>query len=227
MPLTPSLNKFSTSSQAAINYDYFDISEGTGIVVYQGYAHRETTTTSYGLTTQSLYSNTILSSTGTTGGWLKELDLDFDLSYNLPKDLRGKLKAMFTMGGGQPGVQNVETYVIVKVRKWDGSTETEIANSQSETFESDADYQFKTCNVEVDLGSIQHFKRGETLRITIEVWARASGAGGAGIETYFFHDPKNRTSTDNLEQEGIFMPPFTDEPNQTTFEVHVPYVIEI
>lgn len=179
---------------AVASYPYTDVAEGTGVVVYYGAHKRIDSTDSYFLTTNVVASDEIAKDSGThsNASATKLIDLDFDVVFNKPKIVNGRcyfsvpfaVNNQSTTGSG---------YVIAKVRKWDGSTETEIANAQSRTIESDGTpvTNARTLLFSVDVTNAE-FSAGQTLRITLEGWGvSASGAGWHHIN--IGHDPANRT----------------------------------
>ena len=218
-------------AKAIASFNFIDIAEGTGNVIFFCYAHQEQTTVGYSLSTQVLFSegaalsppdgNGFTEAIGTSASFQKEIDIDFDLAFNLPQRIKGKLKSFFTWGctDTTDSLQRGEAYVILRVRKWDGSTETEIANAQSKTLVIDANEgKYATTNMEIDLTSVNHFKKGESLRITIEVWFKKTAANNRQVR--FYHDPQGNTILAADESDSGFT-------NSTIFQVHVPFLIDL
>ena len=186
------------------SYSYTDIADGTGIQVFYGYGHKETTTQQYGLSTEQIYSyaaQTYVDDRGTSE--VKLLDLDFDVVFNTPKNLYGKARIVIPHAVGHPTTANKtsETYCIAKLRKWDGTTETEIAQATTKTFANQVNFAIKHIidTVHIDINTITHFKKGETMRLTIEVWAKGQSANGTRV--YLHHDGKNRLDSTSIEQD--------------------------
>jgi hypothetical protein len=82
-------------------------------------------------------------------------------------------------------------YVIAKIRKWDGATETEICNNQSNTSTAGASDVYKMTAIDLTV-PITHFKKGEYLRLTIELWGMTTDANTHAVS--FASDPMNRTA---------------------------------
>ena len=181
--------------QAIASYSYTDIAEGTGVVAFYGFDSKVQTARSYGLTINTIYSNTkVTDSENITHGSpaQKHLDIDFDLSsFNSPRNIKGTAIINFTAGGG--GSASCIMYLIAKIRKWDGTTETEIAQAQSETetLGSNGVVAYSTHNIKIAI-PLTHFKKGETLRITMEGWGYSSTVDN-GVGIHLCHDPKART----------------------------------
>lgn len=201
------------SEPAVASYDYRDIADGAGIVEFYGYHSIDNTTEKYGLTDTALYSNYIWTSetANNAAAFAKELDLDFDLSaFNTPRTIKGTGTFVFSFGSGSVSTAGTQSdiYVIIKVRKWDGSTETEIANGQSETdrlgnLDGNGYYDYRTVNVQITIPETE-FKIGEQLRVTVELWAQQIGANACSV--FFFHSPKDISTTKAAEDTRWLVP---------------------
>ncbi len=217
---TPLQEIYRKSSEYTQSYNYFDLDEGAGYVIYYGYSHKETTTKAYSLSKVAHYPFDVETngSTATTTE-IKVVDLDFDIPFNTPKILKGKLKAIFTTSCGLPTTANTggTNYWIVKVRKWDGANETEIASAQGQTNAAPAStvvLQYNQ-NIEVNIATPVLFKSGETLRITFEGWGLVSGANGTSLNLH--HDPMDRVALVVQDEGGV--------PQFTQMQLHVPFQI--
>ena len=174
-------------------YDWVDIAEGTGIVRFYGYNEKDSSGTNHKLNNNAVYSYDIVGTAFAVpeAAFAKLQDLDFDLSaFNLPKNLKGtatfQIPASITAGIGAGN--NCYLYVKVRVRK---SDDTEIALVQTNTITANntaTTYQILIASVAVPL---THFKKGEILRVTLEMWGQTVGASGAG-QGQIAHDPKDR-----------------------------------
>lgn len=219
----PIANTYNISTESAIaSYNYTDLDSGTGYVVYYGLKG----TDGYLTSKSSVYSNVIISEAHADGNvaWTKELDIDFDIYFNYPKTIKGLLFATFTQcldvnTAGKVG----QVYTIVKVRKWDGTTETEIANNQSDTYSRTGTGAWvassKTECVEVEIPQT-HFKRGEYLRLTFEVWVINDAATDAYVG--LAHDPRDRDE-DSTEVTHTLL----ENGDTSVLEVHVPFRIDL
>lgn len=185
---------YTTTSPTLVNFDSVDFADGSGMVNFQGANTKQGATKTYILTRETIFANdisTVSAAVETTDA--KRLDLDFDLSeFNMPKDIKGTALVTATVKGiKNSGIMNY--YYIAKIRKWDGSTETEIASAQSETNSSNSTTDYDTMTVKIPITTLTHFAQGDVLRVTMEVWAAIpSPPGGSGTVT-LFHDPMNRT----------------------------------
>lgn len=197
-----------------INYTWTDVADGTGVISFKGYVTETSGALTYHLGTADYYSDedyieavyTTSSQTFTKAG-----DDDFDLtSFNNPRTIKGTAIVNFTgwVSVSRDGLSNGYAYFILKVRKWDGTTETEIANVTTETIETNllAGINEVFC-VPITLSETS-FKKGETLRLTIETWLRNDTGSGDSTAGGYGHDPQNR--------DGTYISPSTDDPASIT-----------
>jgi len=215
--------RFRTASQPIASYDYTDIDEGTGVVVFYGFTHKEESTESFALSQRATYSYTIVHSKSvSTTDATKAYDHDYDLSpFNTPKTIKGTARVMVTFGGQAKPDSARSIYFIAKLRKWDGTTETEIASAQSATesltYESSPDTDSFMQNVEITIPRT-HFASGETLRLTFELWS--TGGGPVHTNTIgYAHDPKNREDTNSTK--------VIETSHSTIMEVHIPFLLDL
>lgn len=203
---------------AIASYDYTDIAEGTGMKVFYGTYAKVTTTNHYMLLSNVVASDEIQKyweGIAAKADFFKVGDLDFDASaFNLPKDVKGTAYVSLPFYAYE-GSGVLEAYIIAKLRKWDGTTETEIASAQSETYVGDPRTKKLLLKMTAPL---THFKKGETLRMTIEVWYKATIPGNPS-HLAIGHDPKGRTTAQ--------FPGTGDYKVTTTMEVHIPFRIEL
>ena len=205
--------------EAAIaSYDYYDIAEGTGIKKFYGYVTKDSAGLKYYLGIDAVYSSLIETVTAAAEypGYNIQLDLDFDLTpFNLPRIIKGTAlinQAMHVFVGTKP---SVNAYIIYKVRKWDGTTETEIASIQTETITGIAE---KIFSIPITIPKT-HFKKGEILRLSVQIYAAIGDPGtGTGGGTVIGHDPKNR--------DGTYLTPSTDD-TITLLEFYCPFSIDL
>ena len=188
---------FPPARSSTITFDFQDIQEGTG---YNSYYLVNTTDQNL-LSTQQIYSDMVETEAMiTTSGFLKTLDLDFDVEFNLPKIVKGTGMCSCALGVAQTGSNSTHNiYVIVKARHWDGSSETDLVSNQSDTWVVSTtgtgvgDFKYTTLTPDLIIPAT-HFKKGETLRITVEVWAKSNAGNDAHV--FLGHDPQNRAKTD-------------------------------
>jgi len=211
--------RYSQSQETAIaSYDYTDIAAGTGNILFYGAATTITgSSTDYKLTESPFICDPVKTKEGVTQANTakKEIDVDFDLTeFNLPRTIKGE--AILSMALSlEETAHNVKGYVIAKIRKWDGTTETDIVTAQSAE-ETSSGGTWEDFQVTIPLTIPEtHFKKGETLRLTIEGWAYGVGGAPAGnIEIW--HDA---TDTDgDGEASGV---------SSTALKLFCPFEIDL
>jgi hypothetical protein len=172
-----------TPNEVIASYPYTDLADGAGEILFYGgntidsvgtkRILRKTVWNAYTKAPPNGTNYSMADLTDTT--FTKLIDIDFDApSFNLPQVLQGSMLCSVPFAQYQgAGGGLVEGYVIVKLRKWNGSAETEVANAQSGTWSSDQAGNYHSFCVAIPT---THFKRGEILRITVEGWGRATAA---------------------------------------------------
>lgn len=212
--------------QAIASYDYFDIAEGTGIKKFYGLSTSLSTGTTYSLNANPLFSSEIGDSDSPAStNWTNVQDKDFDLApFNLPKIINGTAYISIYLNAYREGAGWLQAYITAKIRKWDGSSETEIASAQSETLDSSAGGAGarKVLTIPVTVPKT-HFKKGETLRLTIVTAARYSGAGVS--RAVIGYDPQNRDFIGNVIADDIT--PSTDATQTTKVEFFCPFDLDL
>lgn len=217
MPPIKDIFKHIKAERYLSNYDFIDLVRGKAINTFL--AAKAVAT--YALGEIELYSNT--TTTYLSGGgimaWTKILDIDFDVTFDTPRTIDGISNVNITVGITKQGAwmpAAAQTYIIAKIRKYSGVTETDLVSSQSSTHSvtNESGTTSQMLNIEADIPKT-HFKIGDKLRLTIEQWAMRQFAGGS-YYIGFGHDPKNRTG-DTVIGTG----------NPTTLDFHVPFKIEL
>lgn len=170
------IEKYEAKEAAIASYSYTDIADGTGIVKFYLMDSETSAGADYNLTTDSA----VKSRTGNIAT-SAATDLDFDLtSFKLPRIVEGA------------GLINLSVRLnaassfafVVKIRHWDGSTETDLVSVTSDTHTSGGGAENFWFTVPFTVPSTK-FKKGDILRVTIE----GDTATGSGV---WFHDPANR-----------------------------------
>jgi hypothetical protein len=199
------INYRKVGETAVASYDSFDILSGTSYVTL--YCGRGTSINF--LMNSATASEDIYTKAGiTVADYTKIVDYDFDSLINKQITVQGKAYAsipiMILTDNG------TSAYVVVKIRKWDGASETEIVSQQGTTFSTGATGYFwyrATIPLTVPLTI---FRKGETMRVTVELWATTNAGHFAGFG-YLGHDPMARgdavwTSTTVSTQAIVKMP---------------------
>lgn len=178
------------------SYDWIDLADGLGYVTLYG-----ATANISGagiLTKNTLYSDKIGTDYTVGGGWAKISQINFDSIINKPLTIRGKTLINVPIAGNHFVADTGAGYIHAYLRKVTSGTTVEIANLSTAHIKTT--HAFMTLiNLETPLTL---FKKGDTLRLTVEVWGSDGGTGIISIG----HDPKNRydanlqfANTDNTQ----------------------------
>lgn len=174
--------KFTTTSPVVASFDFSDIASGTGYENYYPMSRENTSGITYNLTSQQIYSadnyRDVVRSGSSEVEFTKDRDDDFDLTeFKFAKTASGVMSINIPYIYESDSAVNPNSfYFVVRLRKWDGTTETEVASVQTETVDSiatTAAYDLFSCGVDVPK---THFRVGDILRVTIEVWTEFTGA---------------------------------------------------
>lgn len=181
------------------SFDSIDLAEGTGIVEYKAASTTADTTADHYMTRNDTYSDEIYTFGATAStSFTQLLDIDFDVNFQLPRTIAdATMYATVAIGIGTSGNdQTNHAYIIVKLRKFSGGAESEIANSQSRLFNRPSGVgdtpKSGIVAVSIPTGGRIHFKKGDILRVTIEIWGKRSGGSANSADFAIGHDPKNR-----------------------------------
>ena len=208
------------SESAVASYNYTDMAEGTGVTMfYLAATHGDNI-----LTPNQIYSEVIEHSTGAhilTTDFVKNMDVDYDLSaFNSPRTVKGTAYINFTGHIWKSGTAVVTAKFTIKVRKWDGTTETEIGSATTAEISSPgsaADYILTALAIPL---TQTHFGIGDVLRVTIE---------GYDKEAAHFSDTTNVliVGQDPMNRDGTYIIPSTDNPvSITQTKIWIPFKIE-
>lgn len=202
-----------TTSPIIASFNYTDIAEGTGVVVFLG----GTTVGDLFLRNSAWYSNDIMiGTTGTNSAtYVTIQDVDFDVTFNSSKTLNGTVIVSVTHGWHKVGVGTAFSKVEAKLIHYDGSTETLLGTDNSDEYSSALVGQAnsETAAMEFAISNVR-FKAGETLRLSIKQEGKVSNnTANFGIGC----DPKDRNDQTVLQ--------VIEDDTTTLLELHVPFKI--
>lgn len=223
-------NHFLESADAGVNVDFIDLVSGKGMV--QFFMGR--TASGYRLSTTAFYSKSIftLSDPHSEQTYTKFQDIDYDADFKRGVTIDGVAIFSIPMAVTSSQALNVSNYAYVRVRKWDGTTETEIASISGQVFLSNlgaTEKEIMVDGIEITIPRTS-FKAGESLRITTELYAFQNG-GGTGFGVAFCHDPKGRlvNAHEDMEKwnDGVVMD-FSSTTSATTIATAlIPFKVDI
>lgn len=189
----PIQNRFSIPDNVIGSYNYADIISGTGYIsLYAG-----KTVSGANLSSVQYYNNDTTFTSGSTSStsYTKVEDIDFDVVLLRPLELKGRVIINVTLNTSSTGGAGGGTgtaYAVAHLRKWDGTTETTLQTSGDGPVVGN---ETSTAALECNLTTAQRLKIGETLRITIEVWAKHSDGTPYACNYKIYHDPKERSAS--------------------------------
>lgn len=223
---------FRNSGEGAIaTYTYTDIAAGTGVQTF--YAATAPSGTNF-LTDKQIYSDIVFLSREcplftlqtTEGGASALVDYDFDVTFNLPRSIKGDCFVEIPEGIRKTAVGASNTFqrMHAYIRKWNGSTETNLVSMSGSIWDSGSGSATKT-NLTVLNGNIPltHFKKGETLRLTIQ--DRTWNVGQDYALLFFGVDPQGRLTSDNSKVSGGALTFATGDP--TALRLFIPFRIDL
>jgi len=192
-----------------VSFDFIDLITGTA---YQTFLLANTSDTGGDdsvLTSQSIFSDeieTVDVIPADTDVSTKIDDHDFDIPVNIPQTLEGEaiVNLNFTVTGAVAGT--MQGFLIVKIIHYDGSTETTLATSQSETLSRG---ELKQLSFSMTVAKTR-FVKGDTIRLNVESWGISTDAVTTANIAYGT-DPRNREGTNLGVGEttiGYFYAPF-------------------
>ncbi len=229
MPLDPKLTKYTTTSPNIVSYNFTDIAEGTGTVLYYGFATKTKTETDYHIS-QNPFSSSYgkefevgLDTTtaesisededGSGPAYKAYTEFDFDSSvFKFPQTIEGTAYAILSYMTDQVGASgNANGYYGVDIIHWDGTTETVLGGALGIVDTAAAGPQTTTIPI---VCTPKLFNKGDVLRCKLTAYMRHnSGAADTGM--VFAHDPLNRDTTQ-----------ITAADNQTKLEFYIPFNID-
>lgn len=186
---------FVAFSNVLANYNFVDLASGTGYINF--YAGK---TVDLSLLSNFTYYSDVIYTEGNNGtaAYVLLMDIDFDVLLNRPLDIKGmgilNIPLEIVVDAGTGKVSSL--YATAILRKWDGSTETDIVSNDSSVLNATGiagTVVTRFAVKAVDLTApLTHFKVGETLRVTVRLYGKTSDGTGI-MYGRLAHDPKNRS----------------------------------
>lgn len=191
---------FQTLSNVLPTYNFIDVLSGTGYIkFYLGKTVDLNLISNYTYCADTLFTGAAADNVAAA----LQIDNDFDVLLNRPLTLQGYgiVNVPLMIWNGKAA--SCSGYVIVKLRKWDGVTETEIVDNTSRTFSTPAAANQYFTTLAVDLNIPQtHFKIGEYIRMTILVYFTSPVKDFYSSIIAYGHDPESRTAGEDQSLGG-------------------------
>lgn len=179
-------NKYLTGSDVLVNYDFTDILTNQGYITLFGIIDEADSAIFTRLGVDS--SDERIEYTSTASDPEGETNIDYE--FLVPIHMKGDLFLTVTYFAQATATQSSDCQLNIRILHYDGSTETVIGASQSteaivETEDTSTEYKRATLTF-TDMD--RKFKRGEILRVEVEVTTTNSTNAKAG----FYMDGGNR-----------------------------------
>lgn len=212
--------KFRTSRERVLeSFDFVDALSGQGFIdFYPATANDSTGATTNALVIKEVASRTqlITDTLGDDGGvFVKVGDRDYDFTIGVATTMGGVGygEVLLTLTGSGNGRA---AYLITKIIKVSGSTETILATGQTQTLDTDVTenalmiFDMTTTNT--------NFSKGDIIRATVETWLKDT-AGSAPSFSYYL-DPAAR-----LQFGVVTTAPSPDDGEKGSFKISLPFRI--
>jgi hypothetical protein len=180
---------FGVPTEGAIaSYDWTDIAEGTGSIIFDGLACTATGgVTRHATKNFALSSNPGSHTRGSSFGGGATDTLDFRLSpFNTPRVIGGNFFTTYTHYLYTGGGANASIDVTIKIIKLSGAVETEMGTVTAATRSIAASVTVQEGRILNGTIAQTNFKIGDILIIRATV---VTSGGGGGWEVRFYHDP--------------------------------------
>jgi hypothetical protein len=194
--------KFTTTSPSLINFNWQDFFKGVGYITYYVGTFRDSSATSYLMTTATLDSQPIRFTAGSS-----PVDKDFDLDFEKEETVKGIFLINFTQRAGSTGASGTVSTVINIYHVDSDSTETLLGTATTPSRSASGTYYRES--IKIDVG-IKPFSPGEKLRINIIVT-------GSGNVASVYLDPASRVSFTGSEGGTI----------GSDFKIQIPFKIDL
>lgn len=133
--------------------------------------------------------------TPSSTSYTKEVDQDYDITVEDSFTIDGVALCEITVSArSATGSNQGSAYAIVKLRHFDGTTETELDSFQTENITPASQPLTDSRRYTGVLNCARTtFKRGDTLRLTVELWGKYI-TGSSDVNVAFGQDPNNRAA---------------------------------
>jgi hypothetical protein len=185
-------------SDAVASYDWLDVTSGVGYRKYYLAISQLSGSNLYFMTPQNMDASTypyLTGNDGSAGGLVNRQDLDFDIEFKIPAQLKGDL--IFNITHTEYNTANTNSsYVVANIYHVKGVTETLLATASSPVRTSaSTDSANPSCWREALKMPItlKKFAVGDKLRVNVLYYFGHNGAG-TGYYTLYL-DPTNHATT--------------------------------
>ncbi len=220
MTLPFGTNLFPPRRELLTNFDFSDVIQNNSYSIYfLGTAFDNAAADKKIILTRTFDSNTILESDfvpDDTPAFIKVGDYDFDLPANTTQIIKGYLVGELVWRIFTQNNRHLQGYIIVKLRKDNGTTETDIGEARTETLDLQASgSEYARSAIFMDISTGVRINNGDILRVTVELWGKEddtqTGTPAGQRDIFFWFDP-NATLVD------------TDK--KSDFKIQIPFKVD-
>ena len=202
---------FTTAREFIASFDATDIASGTGFVTFYLCA----TAGGHILSPDIIYSDLISSLVKLSGGGNVQ-DIDYDVTFNLPRTISGTavINIPHALKNGGSGTETSQ--LTIKLIHYDGSTETVMATTTGTAISDDPGVggtSFRMDCTQLAITTPQHFASGDILRVNVV----QACTGNTATDCVIGQDPKGR----NGAEQEVWV--WENEPSQAS--IQIPFLI--
>lgn len=213
-------SKYRKSPPLTASFDFIDILSRQGYGVFYLASALDSSATEKRIIVSQVIDSHSLRTTETAGSLNEgsmtlKLDKDHDILVNAPVIINGKVTINMT-SYLYAATDTFTAEYIVKLRKWDGSTETEIGSAKTAEMTTSGEDNFERHTLEIDV-TRTIIPKGTYIRVTIEGYTKESADADNLIG--YYHDPTTRTS--GINDSGDYSGFGSD------FKVSIPFDIQL
>ncbi len=184
------------SPEVVMSFDYKDVLNGQGYLTYYLATALDSTATKQRVLTPNIVDSNDVSTTDTSDAVWADFTLILDHDYDLTIQKGGNIAigtatAQITVNSNSNYSAHY-SYWVVRLRKDDGSSETEIASGKTPTLQ-DASAGDVRHLLKMGISSGVSLNKGDILRVTVELWEKQATSGHSQTFIYY-HDPAARTA---------------------------------
>ncbi len=233
-------NLFPPGSRPIVSYDYFDISNGAGYDVYYGanISGGYITTTVPIIGSSNIKTVSGGTNLGNTDYRAIFQDLDFDIQFNLPRNIKGAILVNVPLGAfGANEAQHVFMFAEVEVFHVVNGAEVSLGSNKSPALAGADNIGQQTEDLvshdvlcKINVAKLEHFKKGDILRFRVNGWFQTSNGGLDGMMC-LAHDPAGRPDRpevySNEDGDLVMGNKMISDTDSTQLSFHVPFVIDV
>ena len=211
---------YQTDTDSIASYDWVDLQDGTGNVIYYLAWTEDSTGEDQIITRLTPYSSEIETNLAVSDGEKftdgARYTHDYDVLYNVAATSNGKVlinAGLKVTGNAAETSSAYWTFELVHVTE--AGAETVEGIVQTATYSVTTGTEYYVTHLGFDVSDV-HFAQKEKARLRVKLYTSGAGSGGVGSAAYG-HDPQNR--------DGTTIPPSSEDVITNTYVV-IPYKLD-